>query len=156
MKIYNSILKTLVYTFFLLGIINLSYARTPEYNYNAKNISNYFSAIVSFNNFDYEKSEKFLNKLDGIEENNKIYSKKLLHSLINLEKFNKAYLYSQTLERKNFSIFESNLISGSFEIKNKIYARKAKKPNYDSTASGSLSFINLATLSEVCAPCEIQ
>ena len=106
-----------------MGIFNLSYANTPEYNYNAKNISNYFSAIVSFNNFDYEKSEKFLNKLDGIEENNKIYSKKLLHSLINLEKFNKAYSYSQILERKSLSIFESNLISGAFEIKNKNYSK---------------------------------
>ena len=51
-------------------------------------------------------------------DNNKI--KKLYTEKVSkLLKFNKAYLYSQTLERKNFSIFESNLISGSFEIKNK-------------------------------------
>ena len=154
MKIYNSILKTLVYTFFLLGIINLSYARTPEYNYNAKNISNYFSAIVSFNNFDYEKSEKFLNKLDGIEENNKIYSKKLLHSLINLEKFNKAYLYSQTLERKNFSIFESNLISGSFEIKNKNYSKALYyfskiSPNFENHMAFDILKVSLTSWAKI-------
>ena len=38
----------ILYTFFLLGISNLSYSKTPEFNFDAKNISNYFSGLVSF------------------------------------------------------------------------------------------------------------
>ena len=44
----------------------------------------------------------------------------LIQSLINLEKYNDAYSYSKKLEKKNLSNFESNLLQGLSEFKNKV------------------------------------
>ena len=59
MNTYYSIFKTILYTLILLGIFNSSYSKTNNFNYDAKNISNYFSGLVSFYNFEYKDSEKF-------------------------------------------------------------------------------------------------
>ena len=60
MKIYHSIFRIILYTLILLGVFNSSYSKTNNFNYDARNISNYFSGLVSFDDFEYQDSEKFL------------------------------------------------------------------------------------------------
>ena len=84
-------------------------------------ISNYFSGILLYNDSQYDSSSTYLRKLEGLENSHFQYSSKYLYSLINSGNFNKAYLYSKKLERKNLSIYESDLIIGIYFLKNKNY-----------------------------------
>ena len=84
-------------------------------------ISNYFSGILLYNDSQYDSSSSHLRKLEGLENSHLQFSSKYLYSLINSGNFNKAYLYSKKLERKNLSIYESDLIMGIYFLKNKNY-----------------------------------
>lgn len=121
MKKFFFIFKTLLYTFIFLGIFNISYSKAPEFNYNAKSISNYFSGLIYFDDLDFEESEKAFKKLKNFEEKSTKYSSKFMHSLINLGKYKEARKYSKKLENKNKSNFESNLFLGLSEFKEKNY-----------------------------------
>ena len=121
MKKFFFIFKTLLYTFIFLGIFNISYSKAPEFNYNAKSISNYFSGLIYFDDLDFVESEKVFKKLKNFEEKSTKYSSKFMHSLINLGKYKEARKYSKKLENKNKSNFESNLFLGLSEFKEKNY-----------------------------------
>tara|TARA_Y100001970_G_scaffold292918_1_gene436597 strand:- start:2407 stop:4107 length:1701 start_codon:yes stop_codon:yes gene_type:complete len=130
------VFKILLYTFIFLGIFNSSHGKILEFNQDAKNISNYFSGLISFNDSDYVVSEKFLRKLSNFEDGNKNYPRKYIQSLINLQKFNEVEKYSKKLEKKNQSNFESNLFLGLYEFKEKNYDKaliyfKKLKLNYE-------------------------
>ena len=130
------VFKILLYTFIYLGIFNSSHGKILEFNQDAKNISNYFSGLISFNDSDYVVSEKFLRKLSNFEDGNKNYPRKYIQSLINLQKFNEVEKYSKKLEKKNQSNFESNLFLGLYEFKEKNYDKaliyfKKLKSNYE-------------------------
>ena len=45
----------LVLLYTLIGVVfsSSSYSKNTDFNYNAKNLSGYFSALISFNDFDY-------------------------------------------------------------------------------------------------------
>ena len=87
MKVFFSAFKIILYTLIFLGIFNSTYGRTIEFNQDAKSISNYFSGLISFDNFDYAGSKGFFKKLDESQSDNKNYSSKFIQSLINLEKY---------------------------------------------------------------------
>ena len=123
MKVFSFIFKIILYTFILSGTFNSSHSKIIGFNYDARYISNYFSGLVSFDNFDYVNSQKFFKRLDNFETKNQNYSSKFIQSLVNLEKYNEAHLYAKRLEEKNLSSFESNLILGLFEFKKENYAK---------------------------------
>jgi len=125
MKYFHFILGLILYTFIFLGISNSSYSKILDFNQDAKNISNYFSGMISFDNFDYTSSQRFFNSLNESSMTNQNFSSRFIQTLISLEKYQEAYSYSKKLEKKNLSNFESNLVQGLFEFKNKNY-NKAK------------------------------
>ena len=67
-----------------MGIFNSALAKILDFNQDDKSISNYFSGIVSFDNYDYEASQIFFKKLDKAETKNDKYSSMRIQSLINL------------------------------------------------------------------------
>ena len=109
MKVFSFIFKIILYTFILSGIFNSSHSKIIGFNYDAKYISNYFSGLVSFDNFDYVNSQKFFKRLDNFETKNQNYSSKFIQSLVNLEKYKEAHLYAKKLEAKNLSSLEATL-----------------------------------------------
>ena len=80
MKFYYFFRITL-YTFIFLGIFNSSYSKILDFNYNAKNISNYFSGIISFDDFDYSNERNFSISLNDSGKNN---SKAFVNDIFNL------------------------------------------------------------------------
>ena len=82
----------LVLLYTLIGVVlsGSSYSKNTDFNYNAKNLSSYFSALISFNDFDYLKSEKFFKKIKSSEKDSSDYATKYIQSLVNLQKFNEA------------------------------------------------------------------
>ena len=119
--------KTLLYTFIFIGIFNSALAKILEFNQDDKYISNYFSGIISFDNFDYEKSQVFFKKIDKAETTNEKYSTMRIQSLVNLEKYQEAYKYSKKLEKIDQSNFNSNLFLGIYHFKSNNFV---KSKNY--------------------------
>ena len=141
MKFFNIIFKILVFTSIFLGIQTYSHSKVLDFSKDAKNISNYFSGALAFNNYDYDVSKRYFDKFSKSEKPNKNFSSSLLQSLINLQKYNEAYSYSKSLENKNLTNFESKLFLGLFEFKNKNYI-KAKEhfSNLETNFDNSIIF----------------
>ncbi len=106
-----------LYTLIILSACNSSYGKNVSFNYNAKNVSNYFSALISFDDFDYIKSQEFFKKIKDSQKDETRHSSKHLQSLITLEKYIEAENYSKNLANKKQDNFESNLILGLKELK---------------------------------------
>ena len=149
LKPINIIFKICVFTLTFFNFYTYSHSNILDLNKDSKNISNYFSGSVAFNNFDYITSKKYFDKFNKSEDNQKL-SSSFLKSLIHLQKYNEAITYSKNLESKNLSNFESLLFLGLKEFKNKNYI-KAKfyfsevKPNFENQlvfAPLKLSLIN--------------
>ena len=150
LKSINIIFKICVFTLTFFNFLTYSHSNILDLNKDSKNISNYFSGSVAFNNFDYITSKQYFDKFNKSEKNNQKLSASFLKSLINLQKYNEAITYSKNLESKNLSNFESLLFLGLKEFKNKNYI-KAKfyfselKPNFENQlvfAPLKLSLIN--------------
>ena len=103
MKLYYFVFKITLYTFIFLGISNSLYSKVSDFNQDAKNISNYFSGVVAFNNFDYSISNRFFDNFSKSNNTNKKFSSDYMQSLINQGKYSDAYNYSKRLERKKIS-----------------------------------------------------
>ncbi len=100
-----------------MGAFNSSYGKSTNFNYSAKNISNYFSALISFYDQDYIKSQEFFKRIGDSRKDNSSHSSKHIQSLINLQRYTEAIRYSRSLENKKISNFESKLILGLDELK---------------------------------------
>ena len=106
-----------LYTLIIVGIFNSSYGRSKNFNYNAKNISSYFSALASFDDYNYQKSKEFFKRIRDPKKNSSSHSSKHIQSLINLQNYTEAQRYSRGLENKKIYNFESKLILGLVELK---------------------------------------
>ena len=102
----------ILYTLITMGAFNSSHGKSINFNYNAKNISDYFSALISFYDQDYTKSQEFFKKVKNSQKDRLNYSSKHIRSLINLQRYTEALRYSRSLENKKMSNFESKLILG--------------------------------------------
>ena len=109
LKPINIIFKICIFTLIFFNFLTYSHSNILDLNKDSKNISNYFSGSVAFNNFDYITSKKYFDKFNKSEKDNQKLSSSFLKSLINLQKYNEAITYSKNLESKNLSNFESLL-----------------------------------------------
>ncbi len=116
----------LLYTLIIFGAFNSSHGKNTNFNYNAKNISSYFSALVSFDDNDYFKSKEFFENIKDNKKYESKHSSKHIQALISLNNYIEAEKYSKNLEKKNKSNFESNLILGLSYLKENNLS-KAKK-----------------------------
>ncbi len=129
-KITAQILFVIVFIFFS----TLEAKNLDKFN-KGENLSDYFSGILLLNQSKYKDSYEYLKRLDGLEISHPTYSSKYLYSLVNSGKFNQAYNYSKKLDKDQRDSFESDLIIGTFLIKNskpnlaEKFFLKAKKRN---------------------------
>jgi tetratricopeptide (TPR) repeat protein len=140
-KLNNFILLILQIIFFSI-IFNQVQSKNLE-KYSSKNISAYFSGIVSLYDNEYMDSYKFLKKLNGLENKHYNYAQLYQYSLINLGKFQEAFKYAKKLENKGIENFENNLIIGVHYLKNKKYnlAKKYFKKIYKNKDISSLQVL---------------
>ena len=131
----NFLNKTILPILFVIIFLSTSQAKPLDKFNRADRVSDYFSGILLLNENQYEKSFKFLKKLDGLETSHSNYSAKYLYSLVNSGNLKKAFNYSKKLEKQKLDSFESHLITGIFHLKNanidlaKKYFYKAKTNN---------------------------
>ena len=157
MKVFYLSCKIIVQIFFVIIFLSTFPAKSLDKFDKADKVSNYFLGILLLNNNQYEDSQKYFNKLDGLENSHIDYSVKYLYSLINSGNLNGAFNYSKKLEKKNLDSFESYLISGVFYLKNsktelaKKYFLKAKNKSPGSILNNyvSNSLYNWSNLSNI-------
>ena len=155
MKIFKFNLKIIGQILFVIIIFSTSPAKSLDKFNKADRISNYFNGVLSLNDNQYDKSFKYLKKLNGLETSHINYSEKYLYSLVNSGNFKEAFNYSKKLEKKNLDTFESDLIAGIFYLKHsnlelaQKYFLKAKNRksrfilnNYISSSLYNLSNLN--------------
>jgi len=121
MNLSKFIIKLIAQVVIVITFFSTAQSKNIDKFNDGKYISNYFSGILLFNDSQYDSSAIYLKKLEGLENSHSQYSSRYLYSLINSGNFNKAYLYSKKLEKKNLNIYESDLIMGIYFLKNKNY-----------------------------------
>ena len=160
MKNLKAQFKIIIYLFLLLNISSITLAKNLDKFSESKDISNYFSGILSIHDNQYEKSYFYLKSLNNLEDSHYSYSQYYQYSLIALNKFKEATNYSKKLENKKLDNFESNLISAVYYLKNKdlkravFYSKKAaskSQPNsIQNLISVSLnSWLNLQDITDL-------
>ena len=123
MTLNNNIFKTYILALFFSVLSTYSHSNILDFSKDAKNISNYFSGSVAFNNFEYGISKKHFEKFSKSEKVNNKFSSTFIQSLINLQKYKEAYFFSKGLDKKGNSNLENNLFLGLYEFKNKNYVK---------------------------------
>ena len=118
MNLFKLSFKLIVQIFFVIIFFSTLQAKNLDKFNEGNNISDYFSGILLLNDNQYIESYKFLKKLNGLEESHLNYSSRYLYSLVNLEKFSEAFSYAKKIEKKNLDSFESDLIMGTYYLKN--------------------------------------
>ncbi len=119
MNFFSLVFKLILQVIFVIIFLSTLNARNVEKLDSGRNISNYFSGIILLNDNKYKDSYRFFKKLNGLEKTHKNYSSQYLFSLINSDKFNEAFNYAKKMEKTNSSSFESDLIIGTYYLKNK-------------------------------------
>ena len=73
--------------------------------YSRKNISNYFSGIISSNNNDNKLALKYFSKLGHLKNNHDRFNRKMVFTLVQTQKIPDLFLYLKTLTKKKFEFF---------------------------------------------------
>ncbi len=102
------------------------FARDNKVLYTGKNISNYFLGILSTKNYDNNATYKYLKKVKLLKEHHSKYNIEFLRTLVILEKFDKALIFSKSVWDKNELFFEGDLLLGLNFFKNKDYKNSEK------------------------------
>ncbi len=155
MKEFFSNSKIIGQILFVIIFLSTSSAKSLDKFYNTNQLSSYFSGILLLNNNQYEDSQEYFKKLNGLETSHISYSVKYLYSLINSGNLREALNYSRKLEKKKLGNFESYLVTGIFHLKNsnidlaQKYFLKAKNSNSRFVVNSyvSHSLYNLSSLS---------
>ncbi|MDC0215837.1 tetratricopeptide repeat protein [Candidatus Pelagibacter sp.] len=111
----------IIFICLIFFVHNISYSKNSKIlSFNENNVSNYFSALVSFDN--NKESLKFFHGSRDLKETHKTYIKNYIFSLISDGKINKAIYEIQTIKNKNFlNFFESHLLLLLNQLKKKNY-----------------------------------
>ena len=118
------------YIIFFLLIILLSssqvYAKNSNIEYTKENISNYFLGTIFSNQYYDNKAFKYLKKVESIKDKHSKFNIKFIRTLILLEKFDKAFLFSEEIWNEDELFFEADLLLGLDSFLNKDYIKAEK------------------------------
>ena len=126
MKNLKAIFKIIIISMLFFNTFKIAASKNLENYSGAESYSNYFSGILSIKNHDYEKSYSFFRKLNGLEHGHYIFSHYYQYSLITLNKFDEAIVYSKKLEKKDLDNFESNLISSIYYLEKNNFKKASR------------------------------
>ena len=123
------LIKKIYIIFFLLIILlnaNQVFARDNKVQYVRKDISNYLLGIISVNENYNEEAFKYLKKVQSIKDKHSQFNIEFIRTLVLLEKFQKAFVFSKSVWDEDELYFETDLLLGldSFIKKDYIEAEK--------------------------------
>ena len=138
--------KLILQTLFLYIFLLTSSSMGLEKYYRGDSVSNYFSGIISLQDYNYRDSYNFFKNLENLEDNHLRYSKSYIESLVNNSKINEAFQYSKKLKKKKLNFFHSDIVMISKFIKNNNFNKADKyfasiENNNFSTAPTIVAFL---------------
>ena len=123
-------IKKIYIIFFLLTILLIeseAFARDSSIQYKKKDISNYFSGIISINQANNDnKAFEYLGKVQSIHNRHSQYNIEFIRTLILLEKFKQAFAFSKNVWTEDELFFEADLLLGLNSFIKKDYKRAEK------------------------------
>ena len=105
---------------------DIALGKNTKFNYSKENIANYFSGIVSVNQNNTTAGFKYLNKGKSISNFHENYNIQFIHSLVLLDKFDQAFIFSKDIWEEDKFIFEVDLLLGIDSFLKKDYLRAKK------------------------------
>ena len=123
------LIKKIYIILFLLIIAliqNKALARDSKILYTSENVSNYFSGIVSINNNSNKKALKYLEKVEPLKKIHSKFNIRFIRTLVLLEEFNKAFVFSESVWDENELFFEADLLLGLDSFISKDYKNAEK------------------------------
>ena len=120
--------KIYIILFFLtIFLIQLeAFARDSKVLYTKENISNYFLGIISANNNFNNKAFRYLKKVESVKNRHSQFNVEFVRTLVLLEKFDEAFIFSKSVWDENELFFEADLLLGLDSFKKKEYKNSEK------------------------------
>ena len=146
---FENYLKTIILsTIFSILIFFDTFAKAKEFYHSNNEISNYFFGSLLFGEKNSKEAIIYLNKAKRNALNHEEYNKKYIQTLVDLGKFEKAFLHLRKIKAKQSDYFQFNLLLGVQAIKNNNYflAEKYFKKLNKSKDLSDLIEKNLGTL----------
>jgi len=94
--------------------------------YKKKNISNYFSGIISINQNHSNKAFRYLKKVQLLKDRHSRFNIEFIRTLVLLKKFDQGFSFSKNVWVKDDLIFEIDLLLGLNYFLNKDYSNAEK------------------------------
>ena len=101
-------------------------ARDSKILYTRENVSNYFSGIVSINKNSNKEALGYLEKVKLLKNTHSKFNIEFIRTLVLLEKFKKAFSFSESVWNENELFFETDLLLGLNSFINKDYKNAEK------------------------------
>jgi len=124
------LIKKIYIIFFLLTILLIkseAFAKESSIQYKKKDISNYFSGIISINQVHNDnKAFNYLSKVQSIHNRHSQYNIEFIRTLILLEKFKQALVFSKKVWSEDELFLEADLLLGLNSFIKKDYKRAEK------------------------------
>jgi len=121
-KIFYLILLLTTVQFFS----QISFSKEAKIKYSKKDISNYFSGIISSSQKNDEATYEYLNRVKSLKNIHSNYSNQFIYTLISLGKFNKAFEFSKDIWDEEIFFFEADLLLGLNSFIKKDYVNSEK------------------------------
>tara|TARA_Y100000590_G_scaffold181019_1_gene206344 strand:+ start:888 stop:2606 length:1719 start_codon:yes stop_codon:yes gene_type:complete len=135
------LIKKIYIISFLLTIFLIqpgAFAIDSKTQYSSENISNYFLGMLFVGNDQNKEALKHLNKVQLLKDRHSKYNVELVRTLVLLEKFDQAIVFSKNVWNKNELFFEADLLLGldsflkkDFKESEKYFERLNKTSRYN-------------------------
>ena len=104
----------------------ISFSKEAKIKYSKKDISNYFSGIVSSRQKNDDAAYEYFDRVKSLKNIHSNYNNQFIYTLISLGKFNKAFEFSRDVWIEDEFFFETDLLLGLNSFINKDYVNAEK------------------------------
>ena len=104
----------------------ISFSKEAKIKYSKKDISNYFSGIISLRQKNDDAAYEYFDRVKSLKNIHSNYNNKFIYTLISLGKFNKAFEFSRDVWIEDEFFFETDLLLGLNSFINKDYVNAEK------------------------------
>lgn len=117
----------IIIVFYIIFLSNVElFAKDARIQYTSENIANYFSGIVSANQDNNNEAFKHLKKVQSLKKDHSQFNIEYIRTLILLDKFDKAFTFSNVVWDKDEYFFEADLLLGLESYLKKDYLEAEK------------------------------
>ena len=126
MKYFIKKINLLLFLLIFLSFNTKTFGSDAKFIYTQKDISNYFLGIINANRSNNVEAYSYLNKVRSLKDKHYNFNTQFVRTLILLEKFKQAFVFSQNMWREDEFIFETDLLLGIQAFVNKDFMNAEK------------------------------